>query len=156
MALGVGALLALVAFAANGGLRLGETTTVEMGLLLGCGVGAAGVILATPDRGRWWGAGAVAAFALFAGWTLLSIVWAVQPSDAWVEATRTLPYLAVFAAAIAFVRVAPRQWEGVLAGIILATVIVSGYALLTKVFPGTLSADELYARLRAPFGYWNA
>lgn len=156
VALGVGALLTLVAFAANGGLRLGETTTVELGLLLGCGVGGAGIVLATPDRGRWWGAGAVAAFALFAGWTLVSIVWSVQPSDSWVEANRTLTYLAVFAFSIAFVRAAPRQWEGVLAGVVLATVIVSGYALVTKVFPGTLSADELYARLRAPFGYWNA
>jgi hypothetical protein len=155
-ALGVGALLCLVAFAANGGLRLGETTTVEMALLLGCGIGGAGAILATPDRGRWWGAGVAALFLVFAGWTLLSITWAVQPSDAWVEANRTLTYVAVFAAALALVRVAPRQWQGVLAGIVLATVVVSVYALATKVFPGTLSSDELYARLRAPFGYWNA
>ena len=26
----------------------------------------------------------------------------------------------------------------------------------TKVFPGALAADETYARLREPFGYWNA
>ena len=26
----------------------------------------------------------------------------------------------------------------------------------TKVFPGALSPDEIYARLREPFGYWNA
>ncbi len=155
-ALGVGALLTVVAFAANGGLRLGETTAVEMGLLLGCGLGGAGAIMATPDRGRWWGAGAAAAFLLLAGWTLLSITWGVQPSDAWVEANRTLTYVAVLAAALALVRAAPRQWEGVLAGIVLASVVVSAYALATKVFPGALSADELYARLRAPFGYWNA
>lgn len=156
MTLGVGALLALVAFAANGGLRLGETTVVEMGLLMGCGIGGAGVILATPDRGRWWGAGAIAAFALFAGWTLVSITWSVQPSDSWVEANRTITYVAVFAFALALARFAPGQWAGVLQGLILAAVIVSAYALITKVFPGHLSADELYARLRAPFGYWNA
>jgi hypothetical protein len=39
---------------------------------------------------------------------------------------------------------------------VLASVIVCGYALLTKVFPGALNPDEVYARLREPFGYWNA
>ena len=34
--------------------------------------------------------------------------------------------------------------------------IVCGWALLTKVFPGALAPDEMYARLREPFGYWNA
>mgnify|MGYP002621615088 CR=1 FL=1 len=155
-AIGVGALLAAIAFAANGGLRLGETTAVEIALLLGCGLGGAGAILTTPDRGRWWGFGAVAAFALFVGWTVLSITWAVNPSDAWVEANRSVTYLGLMAFAAALARVAPRQWPGVLAGIAIATVVVAGYALATKVFPGTLSADELYARLRAPFGYWNA
>ena len=38
----------------------------------------------------------------------------------------------------------------------LASVVVCGYALLTKVFPGSLNPDEIYARLREPFGYWNA
>ena len=28
--------------------------------------------------------------------------------------------------------------------------------MLTKVFPGALNPDEIYARLREPFGYWNA
>ena len=30
------------------------------------------------------------------------------------------------------------------------------WALLTKVFPGALAKDELFARLRAPFDYWNS
>ena len=42
------------------------------------------------------------------------------------------------------------------AAIVLAASIVCGYALLTKVFPGALNPDEIYARLREPFGYWNA
>ena len=41
-------------------------------------------------------------------------------------------------------------------GISLACLLVCGWALLTKVFPGALAADETYARLREPFGYWNA
>src|SRR5690606_2945741 len=100
--------------------------------------------------------GAAALFLLLAAWTVLSITWAVNPSDAWIEANRTLTYVAMFAAALAFVRVAPRQWAGVIAGIAIAAVAICGWAVLTKVFPGTLSSDELYARLRAPFGYWNA
>ena len=39
---------------------------------------------------------------------------------------------------------------------IITSVAVSVYALLTKVFPGSLNPDETYARLRDPFGYWNA
>ena len=33
---------------------------------------------------------------------------------------------------------------------------VSAWALAHKVFPGALEPDEVYARLREPFGYWNA
>jgi len=35
-------------------------------------------------------------------------------------------------------------------------VVVCGYALLTKVFPARLDAHDIYARLQAPYGYWNA
>ena len=34
--------------------------------------------------------------------------------------------------------------------------LVSGYALLTKIFPAWLAEDETYGRLREPFEYWNA
>ena len=37
----------------------------------------------------------------------------------------------------------------------LTAVVLSGYALLVKVFPSIIALD-LYARLRAPFEYWNA
>ena len=43
-----------------------------------------------------------------------------------------------------------------LGGVALAAVVVCGYALLTKVFPDQLDASDIYARLRAPYGYWNA
>ena len=36
------------------------------------------------------------------------------------------------------------------------SVVVCGYALLTKVFPGSLNAGDTLGRLRAPFDYWNA
>ncbi len=49
--------------------------------------------------------------------------------------------------ALALVRVAPERWPAVLGGIALAAVVVCGYALLTKVFPGKLAPDE---HLRTP------
>ena len=59
-------------------------------------------------------------------------------------------------AGVALVRLFPHRWAALLGGVVLASVIVCGYALLTKVFPGALNPDEIYARLREPFGYWNA
>ncbi len=38
----------------------------------------------------------------------------------------------------------------------LAAVVVCGYALLTKIFPGSLATSDTYARLQEPYGYWNA
>ena len=75
---------------------------------------------------------------------------------AWIEANRTLSYLATMVAGVALVRLFPQRWAALLGGVVLASVIVCGYALLTKVFPGALNPDEIYARLREPFGYWNA
>ena len=67
-----------------------------------------------------------------------------------------LAYSAVFAGAIALVRVAGPRWPAILGGLALASVIVCGYALLTKIFPDSLNPTDTYARLAEPFGYWNA
>ena len=74
----------------------------------------------------------------------------------WVEANRTLAWFAAFALGVALARRAPQRWDALLGGVVLAAVIVCGYAVLTKVFPGALNPDEIYARLREPFGYWNS
>jgi tetratricopeptide (TPR) repeat protein len=154
---GLAAILAATAFAAQGGLLLGRTTKVELALLIGSGLTvAAATVAAPPRRGALCGATTAAAFLALALFTVASVAWAVQPSDAWVEANRTLTYVAVFAAVLALVRVLPDRWPAVLGGVALGAIVVSGYALATKVFPGALSPDELYARLRAPYGYWNA
>src|SRR4051794_14577693 len=149
-------MLAAIAFAAQGGLLLGRTTKVELVLLVGSGLVVAASTLAAPRRGALCGLSAAGGFLALALFTVASIAWAAQPSDAWVEANRTLAYVAVFAAAIAAVRVLPDRWPAVLGGIALGGVVVIGYALATKVFPGALSPDEIYARLRAPYGYWNS
>jgi O-antigen ligase len=94
-------------------------------------------------------------FAL-AMFTALSVAWSVQPNDSWIEANRTLNYAAAFAGAIALVRLFPTRWRSVLAGVMLATVYVSGYAVATKIFPATLDPSATLARLNAVFNYWNA
>src|SRR3989442_812146 len=60
------------------------------------------------------------------------------------------------AAAVALVHLAPRSWGAVLGGVTLAAVVVCAYAVLTKVFPGSLAPNDTYARLEEPYGYWNA
>ena len=107
-------------------------------------------------RCRLAGAAALVGFALLAAFTAVSVVWSIAPSDSWLEASRTLSYLSLFAGALALARLAPRRWPALLHGIALACVVVCAWALLTKVFPGALAETERYARLRAPFGYWNA
>jgi len=152
----LGAGLAALAFAAQGGLLLGRTTIVELILVLVSGAVAAACALVAPREGAVHGVWSAALFVALAGWTIASISWAVAPSDAWIEANRTLTYLAVFAAALAAVRAVPLRWPAVLGAVALGALAVAVYALLTKVFPGALNPDEIYARLRAPYGYWNA
>ncbi|HWI07750.1 MAG TPA: O-antigen ligase family protein [Solirubrobacteraceae bacterium] len=88
--------------------------------------------------------------------TALSITWAASPSEAWLEANRTLAYAAVFAGAVALAHSVPGRWSAIVAAITLSAVAISAYAVLTKIFPGALNPDEIYARLRQPFGYWNS
>jgi hypothetical protein len=155
---GVAATLVLAAFVATGGLRLEPTTRVLIALMLaGAGLVAVAVVR-TPRRlaGPLYGGSSVLAFAVLGVFTALSIVWSLAPADSWMEANRTFAYLAAFAGTVALVRMAPSAWTGVLGGLAVAAVAICGWALLTKVFPGSLAGDETYARLRAPFEYWNS
>ncbi|HEX8102555.1 MAG TPA: O-antigen ligase family protein, partial [Solirubrobacteraceae bacterium] len=98
----------------------------------------------------------LASLTLLTALTALSITWSLSPGDSWVETNRMLAYLAVFAGGLAVVRAAPERWPGMVGGVALGCVLVVAWALLTKVFPGALAPDETFARLRAPFDYWNA
>ncbi len=84
------------------------------------------------------------------------MLWSLAPSDSWIEGGRTFSYVMAFAGTMALARLAPGRWYAVLHGIALACVAVSVWALLHKVFPEWLAEEETYARLRAPFGYWNS
>ncbi|HEX2085218.1 MAG TPA: hypothetical protein VHF89_06010, partial [Solirubrobacteraceae bacterium] len=154
--LAIGALLAAIAFGAGGGQSLASATRVELLLLLLGGATAAVALLVAPEGTKPRGGVVLALLAALAALAALSISWAVQPSDAWLEANRLFAYVAALGAAIALARVAPERWPSVIGGVVLATTAVCGYALLTKLFPEWLNEFELFARLRRPFGYWNA
>jgi len=159
VAAGTALALILTAFFAAGGLRVERTAWVEAVLTL-AGAGLVALALLVPGRrssfGRLHGGLTVLGFAALAAVTALSITWSLTPSDSWLETSRTVAYLAVLAGGVALARLAPGAWWGLLAGIAIASLVVCGWALATKVFPGALAPDETYARLRNPFGYWNA
>ena len=145
----------LATFVARGGVRLQPTTIVEIVLMLGGGVLVA-VACLRPGGGRLHGVPFLLAFALLAVYTALSTVWSLAPADSWLEANRVLAYLACAAGAVALVRLLPNCWSGLLYGVLAGMVLISVWALLTKVFPASLAADEQLARLRAPYEYWNS
>lgn len=155
----VAAVLCLLAFVAQSGVQLEHNTWMEVVLVAGGGLlGAAA--LAVPHRrahiAPLHGGRTLGLFGVLTALTALSIAWSIDPDASWLEANRTLSYLAAFGGALAFARIAPTRWGAVLAGVGLACTIVCVWALLTKVFPEALAGDERAARLRAPFGYWNA
>lgn len=153
--LALAALVILVSFVGRGGAALARITTVELILtLLGAAAVAVAIVVRPPQR-RLWGGVTLLLFVALAACTAASIAWSIQPSDSWQAANLTLAYVAAFAGALALVHVAPARWSAMLGAIVIASVVLSGYALLAKVFPD-ISPLDLYARLRAPFEYWNA
>jgi O-antigen ligase len=153
--LGIALVLAGICFEAGGGLQLGSQTTVEIGLTL---AGAALVVgaLAVDTRAPLYGTGAVGMIFVLASFTAASVIWSVDPDASFVEAGRTLAYAFTLLAGVALVRIVPQRLASLLVGVFLASLVVSVYALATKVFPDLLNPGETYARLRDPFGYWNA
>jgi len=111
----LGAILAAVALEGTGGLQLGPLTTVEIGLEVLAGVAGVAALLAAPTR-RLYGGVALALFGLLLLFTAASVIWAVDPDDAWVEANRTLAWFAAFALGVALARVTPNRWEALLGG----------------------------------------
>jgi tetratricopeptide (TPR) repeat protein len=155
LSLALAGLLAAIAFVGNGGLQLGSATLVEVGVIVVAGLVVAAALLLAAEAPLYGGA-ALGALTALAGLTALSILWSLHPADSWIETNRTLAYVGAFAAGIAAVRLVPARWESVLYGVLLALAVVSLYGLATKVAPGWLAEDEVYARLREPYGYWNA
>jgi O-antigen ligase/tetratricopeptide (TPR) repeat protein len=154
--LAVAAVCCFVTFHATGGLSLESMASTEMALTLGAGAVVALAIVFAPAGARAYGVWPAALLLAFTALTAISIVWSVQPDHSWQDSGRMLAYSGVFCAGIALVRVAPERWPAILGGLALAAVIVCGYALATKVFPASLASANTYARLKEPYGYWNA
>ena len=163
VAIGAGGavVLAGISFGAGGGLGLERSALTEMATTLATATVLAALLVAVA-RNRLAallplpGAGAVAWFAVFAVLTGLSVLWSVEPQGSWLGANRLFAYLPLFALAVVLGRLFPRQRSAVLGAILLWSVVVCGYALLTKIFPAQLAPNETYARLQSPYGYWIA
>lgn len=156
LTIGLAALLCAVAFGADGGLRLGRLTIVEIGTLVGGGAATALGLLSAPRDERRWGGTTVLLFGAFAALTIVSVGWSVEPAESWLEANRTLAWFAAFAAAATLARAVPDGWSVLLGAMLIFGFVLCGYATLTKLLPAQLSPEETYARLREPYGYWNS
>jgi hypothetical protein len=152
---GVAAAFAAIAFVTTGGSDLGANTWTEIVLLL-VGLALAVAVCVLGRRGPASGGVTLALFAALAALTAASIAWSVQPDNSWLEANRTLSYFAAFAGAVALARLFPARWPALIGGLAVAATVLSAYALLVKVFPGSLDAQDAIGRLNAPFQYWNA
>ena len=101
--------------------------------------------------------GLLLALALF---TLASIAWADSAERAFLEFDRTALYLGVFLLAVlAGTRGNAGRWVD---GIALGVAAIGILALVSRLFPDLVSAQELrtflpsaFARLSYPLGYWN-
>jgi type II secretory pathway pseudopilin PulG len=156
LTLATAAVICGITFYAKGGLSLETMTVTEMALTCATGVAIATAILLAPAGLRAYGAWSVGLLLALAALTAVSVVWSVQPDESWQDAGRMFAYCGVFAAAVTLARLAPGRWSAVIGGVTLAAVVVCGYALLTKIFPGDLVPASRYARLDEPYGYWNA
>jgi hypothetical protein len=146
---------AATAFVAEAGADLERTTHAEIAWIVAAGiVVAVAILLARPGRVGGWIA--LGGFAALTAVTAASILWSVAPDVSWVETNRVLTYLWAFAAAVAAAHLVPRGWANVLHAILIATAVVVGYALVTRVFPTELAKSAVFARLGAPYEYWNA
>jgi len=150
------ATLAAIAFIANGGLQLGSSALIEVAVVAIAALLITAAVLVIGFETPLHGGLALATLAALGGLTALSIAWSIYPSDSWVETNRTFAYVAAFASGIAAVRLVGGRWQAILAGVLLALTAISIWGLATKVAPAWLAADETYARLREPYGYWNA
>lgn len=151
----VAAMFVAIAMIGKGGTELGRVVTIEIGLIFIASAALVAAVLAGAAS-RLYGVGAALAFALLAVYTALSITWSLAPDESWIEANRTLAYLFVFVAAIAAGNLLPGSLRALLAGITIASLVIVGYGLASRVWPESLGELELYARLGQPFGYWNA
>jgi len=101
---------------------------------------------------------AVGGLAGLTAWTALSITWSPLRGAAFDDTQRLLLYLGTLIAGVALLRGRPaaRAVEPALA---LGVLVVVGYGLSERLFPGLLRFDRSFTaagRLEQPLTYWNA
>jgi O-Antigen ligase/Tetratricopeptide repeat len=110
-----------------------------------------GAVLTRTDRVM------VGIVAAVTGWTALSAIWASAVQAPVLEVERTLVYLTLLASLLILAR---RGGAGlVLAAAAAAGVLVSGFALVSRLRPdvfGLYDDPVAHGRLYQPIGYWNA
>lgn len=94
--------------------------------------------------------------ALFAGVTALSVGWSLVPNASLIDAMRLISYTCVLALAALAAQLHQDRAREILLGAGLGALLIVLYALLSRAVPGLFPDSDSYARLRLPFGYWNA
>jgi O-Antigen ligase len=97
----------------------------------------------------------LAALAALTAWLAASTAWSVAPAETVLELERMLLYLA--GAAAVLLVVSSRFVRHLLAGLLVAIVVISAFSLATRLFPdrvGVFDRTAVY-RLSQPLGYWN-
>ena len=94
------------------------------------------------------------AFAALVAWTGLSVLWSTGPDLSWVAFDVAALYLLVMAA-VGLLPGDPRHIRMAVRGFALIVLVVSAYAFFGKIAPDIVTHAHLFARLRAPVGYWN-
>jgi O-Antigen ligase/Tetratricopeptide repeat len=95
---------------------------------------------------------------LFATWAALSALWSPGAAAPVLAAERGILYVAATAAALLLLSTREAA-AGLLGGVVAGTVLVSLYALATRLFPGHVGGaydPSSGYQLAEPIGYWNA
>ena len=101
---------------------------------------------------------ALAALALLAAWSLLSIAWTPVAGTAYHDGQRLVLYAGVLLSATVLLR-APSAQRAVEPALAAGTLIVIGYGLSGRLVPGLLHfarSVSAQGRLEQPLTYWNA
>jgi len=148
--------LCAITFYATGGLNLETMTRTEMALTIFSGLALALATLTMRGGRPAYGLWPVLLLGAFAALSAVSIIWSVQPDESWRDAGRLFAYSGVFATAVLGARLLPERWPAILGAIVLSSAVICGYVLLTKSLPNHFPVANEYARLKEPYGYWNA
>ncbi len=155
--------IAYAAFA-SGAINLPQSARLEVGI---AALGAVTAFLVALGKLRFATASPALSglmlLAAFALWTGISLDWSTAPDLGWEELNRTIAYVLFTGIAIVLGASLRRSATLVALGFLAVATLVALYALGGKAFPAVsigelidLNHSETFARLRAPFGYWNA